>query len=138
MDITASDLVHSPFCRLVRPGRLPQASAHRAAAVRVVVLPMNGTFDVERPYGCGIQCVRGSLWITHIGDGRDVVVEAGSSFIGDRDRPMFVQALTPAEFVVARVDEPVTQQTLQPRKEVLYEVLDWLASTFFTAGFGSK
>jgi len=67
---------------------------------QLVSLPMNGTFSVERPQGCRVECVRGSLWITHIGDDRDVVVEAGSSFIGDRESPMFVQALAPTQFMV--------------------------------------
>jgi len=61
---------------------------------------MNGTVSIERPQGCRVQCVRGSVWITHVGDGRDVVVEAGTTFIGDRQAPMFIQALAPTEFIV--------------------------------------
>jgi hypothetical protein len=101
MNLTAPTIFQSLARFLALPHRAHQADIRRVAAVQVVLLPMNGTFDVERSCGCRIECVRGSIWITHIGEGRDVVVEAGSSFSGDREGPMFIQALVPAEFKVA-------------------------------------
>lgn len=100
MDIPIPDIFQSLASGLTRHDRTYRADVRRAAAVQVVSLPMNGTFSVERPQGCRVQCVRGSVWITHIGDGRDLVVEAGTTFIGDRGAPMFVQALAPTEFIV--------------------------------------
>lgn len=85
-----------PF--LARPERALRADDRRAGAIQWVSLRGNGTFDLERPWGCRLQCIRGSIWITHAGDGRDVVLEAGSSFVADRKEPMFIQALGAAEF----------------------------------------
>ncbi|MDM0116573.1 DUF2917 domain-containing protein [Variovorax sp. J22R133] len=91
-----------PF--LAWPGRAPGADDRPTPAVQWVSLPGNGTFDLERPLGCRLQCTRGSIWVTHSGDGRDIVVEAGSSFIGDRKVPMFIQALGAAEFCIDRAE----------------------------------
>lgn len=99
MDIPVPNILQSLACCLARHDRMHRADMRRAA-VQVVSLPMNGTVSIERPQGCRVRCVRGSIWITHIGDGRDVVVGAGTSFIGDREAPMFIQALTPTEFIV--------------------------------------
>ena len=101
MDLIAPSIFRSVTRLLAHPHRAHRTDTRRAATVQVVTLPKNGTFDVERPAGCRIECVRGSIWITHLGDGRDVVVEAGSSFIGDRQAPMFIQALAAAQFSVA-------------------------------------
>jgi hypothetical protein len=100
MDIPVPSIFQSLASYLSRHDRTHRADVRRAAAVQVVSLPMNGTVSVERPQACRGQCVRGSVWITHIGDGRDVVVEAGTTFVGDRDAPMFIQALAPTEFIV--------------------------------------
>lgn len=100
MDIPVPSIFQSLACHLTHRDRTHRADVRRSAAVHVVSLPMNGTVSVERPQGCRVQCVRGSVWITHIGDGRDVVVEAGTTFIGDRQAPMFIQALAPTEFIV--------------------------------------
>ena len=101
MHLTAAMLFPSLARVLAHPHRVLQAETRSAGAGRVVSLPANGTLDVERPHGCRIECIRGSIWITHIGDGRDVVIEAGSSFTGDREVPMFIQALVPAQLRVA-------------------------------------
>lgn len=88
------------FLRWVERAR--RADNWCAGAVQRVSLPGNGTFGLERPFGYRLQCIRGSIWITHSGDGRDIVVEAGSSFIGDRHEPMFIQALGAAELSIDR------------------------------------
>ena len=101
MVIAASSALGS-LARFLAPFTvMGRARTRHDASVQLVSLPLNGTFDVERPFGCCIQCLRGSIWITHVGDGRDVVIAAGTSFIGDRCAPMFIQALVPAEFSVA-------------------------------------
>jgi len=100
MDLTVSGIFQS-LPRFLATPRL--ATDRRFAPAQVVSLPMNGSIDVERALGCRIHCVRGSIWITHLGDGRDAVVEAGSSFVGDRETPMWIQALLPAEFTLERL-----------------------------------
>ena len=102
MNVSAPALFQSltRFLAMSHPGE--RANVQRSAkTAQVVLLPMNGTFDVEQPYRRQIQCLRGSIWITQIGDARDVVVTAGSSYIAERRAPIFIQALVPAEFEVA-------------------------------------
>ncbi len=107
MNIPIPNTFQSLASYLTQHDRARRADVRRAAAVQVVSLTRNGTVCVERPQGCCVQCVRGSVWITHIGDGRDVVVEAGTTFIGDREAPMFIQALAPTEFIVTGA-QPMT------------------------------
>ena len=75
MDIPVPNIFQSLACHLTRHDRSHRADVRRAAAVQLVSLPMNGTVSVERPHGCRVQCARGSAWITHIGDGRDIVFD---------------------------------------------------------------
>lgn len=42
-----------------------------------------------------VCCASGSLWITHDGDPRDVIVSAGQSYRVDTERPMHVTAMAP-------------------------------------------
>lgn len=100
MDIPVPNIFQSLASYLTQHDRRHRADVRPDGAVQVVSLPMNGTLSVERPLGCRVQCVHGSVWITHIGDGRDVVVDAGTTFIGDREAPMFIQALAPTELIV--------------------------------------
>jgi hypothetical protein len=100
MDLIVPDIFQSLARFLATP---PRATLRRFAPAHAVSLPMNGNIDLEQAYGCRIHCVRGSIWITHLGDGRDLVVEAGSSFVGDRETPMWIQALLPAEFTLERL-----------------------------------
>lgn len=88
----------NPFTRLFK----------KASAVvpRVTVIPAVGdmhciqkgaTLVVPRPMHREIVCLRGSLWITHDGDPRDITLEAGQSYRADRNARMLVQALDSAE-----------------------------------------
>jgi hypothetical protein len=78
-----------------------------AARARMLVLPAAGdnhflqkgaVLAVPRPMHREIECLRGSLWITHDGDPRDVILEKGEVYRPDRDARMLVQALAEAEF----------------------------------------
>ena len=100
MDLVARGTLRSLTCFPAPSHRGYGVTRPVDVAPGVVSLPMNGTFDVEQASGRRIRCVRGSLWITHWGDGRDLVLGPGSSFVGDRETPMFIQALTPAEFTI--------------------------------------
>lgn len=55
---------------------------------------------VAAPLGHEIICVQGTLWITHDGDPKDIVVEAGRSYVADRHAPLVVYALDTARLLV--------------------------------------
>lgn len=43
--------------------------------------------------GTLLRAVRGTLWVTIDNDPRDIVLDAGESFVVDSDQPLFVMAL---------------------------------------------
>lgn len=43
--------------------------------------------------GTLLRAVRGTLWVTIDSDPRDIVLDAGESFVVDSDQPLFVMAL---------------------------------------------
>jgi hypothetical protein len=51
------------------------------------------TVTVMQPQGSIIECLNGSIWVTLDFDPRDVVLEAGQSFIADSDQRLLVHAL---------------------------------------------
>jgi hypothetical protein len=46
--------------------------------------------------GQTLDCLEGSIWLTFDYDRRDIVVEAGQSFVIDSDSPGWIEALSPA------------------------------------------
>jgi hypothetical protein len=57
--------------------------------------------------GTLIVAERGALWITQASDSRDIILEAGDSFVLDRDGRALITTLGgPAEF---RISPPVAQ-----------------------------
>jgi hypothetical protein len=57
--------------------------------------------------GTLVVAEQGALWVTQAGDSRDIILEAGDSFMLDRDGRALVTALGgPADF---RVSPPVAQ-----------------------------
>jgi len=44
--------------------------------------------------GGRIECTEGAVWLTHDGDCRDVVLEAGQSHVADRDSRLVIYALS--------------------------------------------
>jgi DUF2917 family protein len=42
--------------------------------------------------GC-VECTEGCVWLTHDGDCRDVLLEAGQSHFADRDSPLLIYAM---------------------------------------------
>ena len=52
-----------------------------------------------------VCCASGSLWITHDGDPKDVIVAAGQYYRVDCDRPMHVTAMAPCVVEIEFEDE---------------------------------
>jgi hypothetical protein len=92
--------------------RLPEArriAARRAGRVqRIAPAPLaahtldkGATLVIAHPAGGTISCRSGRLWITHDGDGKDIVLEAGQSHIAERSSRMLVHALLASSALVA-------------------------------------
>jgi hypothetical protein len=98
---------HVAFAAAIRrlfpcPGDLRANSAMRAASDSGVPgLHKGAIVAVPCPLQHEIACLRGSLWITHDGDPKDVVLEAGQSYRSDRRARMLIQALEDAYVRVA-------------------------------------
>jgi len=66
------------------------------------VLDKDATLTVARPLRCEVHCVLGTLWITHDGDPKDIVIEAGHSYRADRNARMLISALEASRYVLTR------------------------------------
>ena len=84
--------------------RLPQPAAPRGTwvvpAAASQSLDKGATLVVPQPRGVTIEGRRGSLWLTHDGDCKDVVLSAGDRYVSESPRRLLVHALDEA---VARV-----------------------------------
>ena len=78
-----------------------------------VRLARDGVIGIEDGRGLRVGVSTGSVWLTQQGDGRDVVLRAGESFVIDRRGRTVVQALAPAEFSLAAAGGTATP-TYQP------------------------
>lgn len=87
-----------PLARFFVPAR------HHGGVARqhtVHVMPRSGFLDESHPLGLTLHCISGCVWLTHDGDGRDIVLEAGESHTCDRDTRLMVHALEAARISVA-------------------------------------
>lgn len=57
---------------------------------------------INEACGWTVHAVAGTLWITQDGDMRDIVLEAGDSFILDRDRTALLSPLNEAQVSLRR------------------------------------
>lgn len=81
---------------LVRRPHGPAVAKDRAAASRT--LAKGQTFGTPSAFGSSIECLTGKLWITHDGDPKDIVLEAGQRYSVDRRSKMLVHALSDSVF----------------------------------------
>ncbi|MBI5278953.1 MAG: DUF2917 domain-containing protein [Burkholderiales bacterium] len=72
---------------------LPQQPARREPASRTQGLAKGALLRIDRPLGAVVQCSRGTVWVTHDGDPKDVVLEAGESYRSRSAARLIVQAL---------------------------------------------
>ena len=66
----------------------------------VQTIDKGATLVVAQPLGATVTCDSGSLWITHDGDVRDVVISAGERYTCDRASRMLVFGLETASVQV--------------------------------------
>jgi len=60
-------------------------------------LPNRSCLDLGNAQGLTITCLRGAIWLTHDGDPKDVVLEAGQSHTVTRAARLIAQGLEDAE-----------------------------------------
>lgn len=65
-------------------------------AASVVSLASGQSHSVTRFQGGMIECMEGCVWLTHDGDCRDVLLEAGQSHVADRESRLLIHAMRSA------------------------------------------
>ena len=78
--------------------RRPVASAGPSSQF----LHKNATLDVRNPMGVTVECIHGSLWLTHDGDCKDIILEAGQRYSNATRGRLLVHALEPAQVRLVR------------------------------------
>lgn len=63
-------------------------------------------FSIADAAGLNIVCREGSLWLTLDDDPRDVVLDAGESFLTTEHRRALIYALSPSSLSVVHAVEP--------------------------------
>lgn len=88
----------------LRPGTLVTLLARLASpmpakhvpAMTPLALGRAATRWLRRPRGWVVDCEAGTLWLTHDGEPRDIVLEAGQSHRCDHDGRLAIHALDDA------------------------------------------
>ena len=65
----------------------------RQPAASVVSLARGQCHAVTGFQGGSIECTQGCVWLTHDGDCRDILLEAGQSHLADRDSRLVIYAM---------------------------------------------
>ena len=78
--------------------RRPVASAGPSSQL----LHKNATLDVRNPMGVTVECIHGSLWLTHDGDCKDLVLAPGQCYQSERPGRLLVHALEPTRVRLLR------------------------------------
>ena len=86
----------------------------RQSTASDISLAHGGIHAVTSFRGGRIECTAGAVWLTHDGDCRDVVLEAGQSHMADRDSRLVIYALSSSAVrlasAVALAGDPKTGQ----------------------------
>lgn len=92
MNLTLTPFAFFPTTRL--PGTSRQRDSWVVPTNQPVQTIDKGTiFVVSQPAGKTLTCVSGSVWITHDGDLKDVVISEGDSYTVVRPSRMLVSGL---------------------------------------------
>lgn len=93
-----------PFTGWLRAMRASRPQAGRRitpAAQGPLTIDKGATLAIERGAGVDVCCVSGSLWITHDGDVKDVLIDAGGTYRSERAGRMLVHGLAASSALVA-------------------------------------
>lgn len=96
MNIALNPLAGFPFAgwlRVMRASRRQAGQRIIPAVQGAVTIDKGATLVVERAAGASVSCVSGSLWITHDGDVKDVLIDAGETYRSERSGRMLVHGL---------------------------------------------
>ena len=85
-----------------RGGAAEHLAARDSSESEPRCLEKGAVLAVPRPLNHNVECLRGTLWVTHDRDPKDVVLEAGQTYRPERDARMLIQALSAAQFRVTR------------------------------------
>ncbi len=66
------------------------------------LLYKNSTLVVRNPMGVTVECIQGSLWLTHDGDCKDIILEAGQRYSSATRGRLLVHALDTAQVQLVR------------------------------------
>lgn len=83
---------------LRRPARVKRRICMRLAHGATEVIPTVDDTVV-------VRCAEGSLWLTHDGDPRDVILGSDESYQADRENPLRLHALAPCVVEIEFEDE---------------------------------
>lgn len=104
--INARHSLGAPFYWLLQQAaaiRAPRVVAINPAPGHALSIRKGATVSVRRPNGIEVVCLEGTLWITHDGDVKDIVLERGQHYAADRSARMLVHALDAAELRLLRI-----------------------------------
>lgn len=104
MNIALNPLAAFPFTGRLRAMRASRQQAGRRiipAVQGAVTIDKGATLVVERAAGASVCCLSGSLWITHDGDVKDVLIDAGDTYRSERSGRMLVHGLAASSALVA-------------------------------------
>lgn len=81
------------------------ATTHRpvaSAGPSSQLLHKTATLVVRNPLGVTVECIQGSLWLTHDGDCKDIILEAGQRYSSATRARLLVHALDTAQVRLVR------------------------------------
>lgn len=86
-----------PLLSRLLTGQRPRAPGLRPAGLALAgtqTLQKGALLVVRDPLHHRVECLAGSVWITHDGDTKDIVLDQGQSYQAESNRRMLVSALT--------------------------------------------
>ncbi len=69
-------------------------------SIERIIVRARSVTRIEEGVGAGVTCCKGAIWITQSNDARDIVLEAGESFVLDRPGLALVFAMTDSAVIL--------------------------------------
>jgi hypothetical protein len=88
--------------RDLQRGFAQQLTTEPASGNEAIYLKKHQHLRMHDACGWTVHAVAGTVWITQDGDVRDIVLEAGQSFVLDRKHPAILSPLNEAQIVLER------------------------------------